>query len=155
MKKVRNIKFSIGEGVVEFSFNDNGTAFLQLPTTGDSQHQINGLDENNWTDKEREIYQQLERSYFNKFKDTECAAASAELCDIIEHVEEVNYKNRQIFVAFDVLDEGHLLIESAYKDYYNKKALFEKFNDQHAFELFGDDDYSESDIIEKAQSQRV
>ena len=152
MTKVKNIKFSIGEGAIEFTFNDNESAYLQLPDTGDSQHQINGVDDEEWSDKEREIFQALESCFFNDFNDTECAAASARLYTEIVHVEEVDYKNRQIFVAFDDDDEAHLLVESDYKDYYNKTALFERFE---PFKLFGyDEDYSESEIIEKAREAR-
>jgi hypothetical protein len=153
MDKASNIKFEIDEGGINFSFNDNKTAFLQLPDTGDSQHRINNLDEDEWTDNERDIFKQLERFYFDFFNDVECAAASAMLCDIIEHVEEVNYKNRQIFVAFSVDDTTHLLVESAYKNYYNKSALFDNF-EHNAFSLFGyDEDYDESEIIKKAVDQ--
>lgn len=152
MENIRDIKFSVDEGGVIFTFNNNETACLQLPDTGDSQHQINELDDDDWTDKEHEIYEKLSQYYFDSFADTECAAASAVLCSTIEHVEEVYYKNRQIFVAFDDDGNEHLLVESAYKDYYNKRALFAKFD---PWDFFGyDEDYSESEIIEKAQKQR-
>lgn len=150
MEKIRNIKFSIDEGAIEFSFNDNETAYLQLPHIGDSQHQINGIDEDDWSDKEIEIYKQLERFYFDSFNDTECAAASVTTCDTIVHVEEITYKGMTVYVAFSEDDTEYILVESPSRDYYNKKALFDRFDNHTAYDYFGDD-YSESDIIEKAR----
>jgi len=152
MKKVTNIKFSIDEGAIEFSFNNKKTAYLQLPDTGDSQHQINELDEDKWTDIEREIFKQLEKFYFDSFEDAECAAASARLCKTITDVKEVNYKGQSIYVTTDEDNEKDLLVESAYRDYYNKTALFDLF-EHHAFELFGyDEEYSTTEIIKLANN---
>lgn len=151
---VKNISFMIGEGAIEFSYNDNETAYLQLPHTNESVHEINGISSNDWNDedneKEREILKQLSEFYFNSFKKPGTAAASAKLGSIIVHIEEVIHKGQTLYVAFDEEDNAYILVDSPYKNYYNKLYLFEKVDDMKGHELFGDD-YSESDIIEKAK----
>ena len=123
---------------------------MQLPSTGDSQHQINDLDESEWTEIEQDLFKQLSAFYFDNFKEPGCSAASAELGKIIKHIEEVVHYNTVIYVAFDDDDTAYVLVDSAYKDYYNKRYLFEKLDDNGAYELFGDD-FSEIDIISKAR----
>jgi hypothetical protein len=151
--ELSNIKFKIEEGGILFTFNDNETAFLQLPDTGDSQHQINGLDESEWTDKETDIFKQLSDFYFASFSKAGCAAASAELGKIVHDIVEIVHKNTVLYVAFDEDDQADILVDSDYKDYYNKLYLFARLERYEAYNLF-DGEFSEDDIIEKARQQR-
>ena len=148
---LKNIQFMIAEGCIEFNFNENETAYLQLPDTPDSQHQINNIDDADWTDRERDIFRQLSDFYFNSFDCSGCGAASAEIGATIVRIEEITYKNKIVYVAFDDEDNAHILIDSAYKNYYNKAYLFEKIDEYRGYQIFGDD-YSESEIIEKAKA---
>ena len=151
---VKNIRYNTTEGAVEFNFDDgkdaSHTAYLQLPSTGDSQHVINSIEEEDWSDTEREIYTALVDYFIAQFNDVECYAASCLLCKTIIRVVDVTYKNRSLSVAFDEDDEATIIVDSAYKDYYNKRALYADFD---KYEYFGDEEISTQDIIEKAKQE--
>lgn len=127
---INNITFELYETHQEFSFtksyasNEWCSACLQLPDTADSQNSIDGVEEQDWNDEEREICQQLKRFFFDSFNDVECAAASALLAKEIIHVEEVG----DFYVAF-TCDESFLIKESWCRSYYNKAALFDHVYD--------------------------
>lgn len=127
---INNITFKLYETHQEFSFtksyasNEWCRACLQLPDTADSQNSIDGVEEQDWNDEEREIFQQLKRFFFDSFNDVECAAASALLAKEIIHVEEVD----GFYVAF-TCDESFLIKESQCRSYYNKAALFDHIDD--------------------------
>lgn len=129
---IGNITFKLYETHQEFYFtklyapNEFGSANLQLPDTGDSQNNIDEVDESDWNDEENEISQQLKRFFFDSFNDVECAAASALLAKEVIHVEEVG----GFYVAF-TLDGSFLIRESEYRSYYNKAALFDHVHDYH------------------------
>lgn len=131
---IHNISFTLSEYAIEFSFtksyakNEWGSAALQLPSTGDSIHNILG-EEYDGDDAENEaIFLQLTEFYFNSFKDTDCAAAAAILDKHILHVEPVVEKNREFYVAFTE-DESFVIKESEVRSYYNKKSLFDFLDD--------------------------
>lgn len=127
---INNISFELHETHEEFSFtksyasNEWGCANLQLPDTGDSQNSIDGIDESDWNDEEREIFQQLKDFFFRSFNDTKCAAASALLAKEVIHVEEVD----GFYVAF-TQNDSFLIRESECRSYYNKAALFDLIYD--------------------------
>lgn len=144
---MKNIKFRFQEGAIKFSYEGNNQeciAYLQLPDTGDSVHIINGIEEEGWPDTEKEIFKELEEFYFNSFADTECAAASAKLGKIIIKVDELFYKNEYFYIALDKEGNKNILVESQYKNYYNKKALFELF--EHSA---SSSEFSEEEILKE------
>lgn len=122
---INNISFSLSDSI-EFSFqHGNGDwdqAYLQLPDTGDSVHSILGEDFDADNEEHKAIFEQLTAFYFDSFKDVECAAASALLQKEILHVEEID----GLYVAFSE-NEAHIIVECAYRSYYNKQALFAEF----------------------------
>lgn len=127
---IDNITFELYEAHQEFSFtksyasNECCSACLQLPDTADSQNSIDGVEEHEWNDEEKEIFQQLKDFFFDSFNDVECAAASALLAKEVIHVEEVD----GFYVAFTP-DDSFLIKESNYRSYYNKAALFDHIHD--------------------------
>ena len=147
---INNISFVLTDTHQEFSFtksfakNEWGCATLQLPDTGDSQHSICdiNINESDWGDEESAIFNQLKEFFFNSFKDTECAAASALLAKEIIHVEEVD----GFYVAFS-LDNTYLIKESPCRSYYNKAALFD-----HVYD-FDFESVNEDKLKEKAQKE--
>jgi hypothetical protein len=147
-KKIGNIEFMINENCVEFTYGNAEKAWLQLPNTGDSQHIINGVQTEKWTSKEWKIFEQLSEYYFRWFDQygDGCAAASAAVGEIVINLTETNYVNRTLFIAIDDNGGKHLLIDSDYKDYYNKKHLFDVIDDKSAIERFGDN-FNRSDFI--------
>lgn len=123
---INNISFELCDTHQEFQFtqsynaNASDVAHLQLPDTSDSVHLINGIEEPEWSDEEIAIFQQLKDFFFDAFKDTECAAASALLAKNILHVEAID----DVYVAFT--DNDAIVIkESPCRAYYNKAALFD------------------------------
>lgn len=166
MENINNIRFGINEDFVEFWYfqnNEEKTAYLQLPDTPDSIHQINNINSDEWYLKddengqceEREIFSILLKHYSESFKNNgEFAAASAECGTEIEHIEEVIYNGTTIYVAYDHEENTSLLIDSRFKDYYNKGHLFDKLDRSKQFEVFGEG-LEENKIIEKATEQRI
>jgi hypothetical protein len=150
--ELENIEFMINDDFIEFSYNGNCRAWLQLPNTGDSVHTINGLNQWNWTGKEQEIYGFLSGFYYNSFDRKEYAVASAEIGNTVVSLTEVRYKNQTVYIAVDDDNNTHLLADSPYKEYYNKQFLFRKIDAMTAFELFGDN-WDESEIIELSKNE--
>ena len=79
MENINNIRFGINEDFVEFWYfqnNEEKTAYLQLPDTPDSIHQINNINSDEWGLKEdengqceeREIFSILLKHYSESFK---------------------------------------------------------------------------------------
>ena len=124
---IKNISFTLSDSI-EFSFQHNNgewdNAYLQLPNTGDCVHCISGEDFDCDNETHSAIFGQLEDAYFNSFKDVEWAAASALLQKEVLHVEEVD----GFYVAFS--ENGtYIIVESRYRSYYNKQALFSLLDD--------------------------
>lgn len=148
--EVKNVSFSLNEHAVEFSFtkpyqnNEAGEACLQLPSTADSQHVIDGVENGDWGCEQTDVFQQLNENYFASFKSADEAAAAALVADYIDHVEEVG----DLYVAFCAgADKQYILTGSPYKGYYNKASLFCLADDRY---------YGEIDIpsiTEKAKEQ--
>ena len=166
MEKINNIRFGTCDGYVEFTYYQNDikkTAQLQLPDVPDSIHTINNINSDEWYLKddengnceEREIFEILSNFYFDSFeKDTGYAASSALCGTEIQHIEEITHKNTIVYVAYDNDESTYLLIDSAYKDYYNKAFLFENLDTNKQLQVFGSI-INESKIIEKANNQRI
>lgn len=129
--KISNISFGFSEHAIDFSFfcrfesNEWATASLQLPDVADCQHSVFGEDYDCDNEAHKATFDQLEKEYFASFKDTDCAAASSLLGELITHVEEVD----GLYVAFS-RDSKYLIKESPYRSYYNKASLFDLLMDE-------------------------
>lgn len=148
---ISNITFELTEYAIEFSFlqrfgsNEWATASLQLPDIGESQHSILYEDYDCDNEIHEAIFEQLKDFYFSEFKDTDCAAASAVLGELITHVEEVN----GFYVAFSQHSK-HLIKESCVRSYYNKASLFDLLNDED--HMINEDEMLDVDaLINKAK----
>ena len=147
---ISNISFTFQEYGIAFeyreAFNKNkaSKAYLQLPNTGDSVHYINDVEIEN-TEQEDLIVEQLAEFYFDSFGDDdgELAAASAQVGEEVNRVEQVSFVNMDFYVAFTD-DSAYVLKESRSRSYYNKSYLFAE-PDEEDFEVIeksGEDAYA-------------
>lgn len=139
MKNINNISFELSDFGVEFSFTYKSEgykdAFLQLPTTPDSQHKIDGDDYDCDNEYHVEVFEKLRDYFYADFKDSLCAKASAFLGKRVIHVQKVTVsitdyaddehgetkeftRQHTAYVAFCENSE-HILKEGGASDYYN------------------------------------
>ena len=145
-ESIDNIAFTYEDYGIGFTYEYLGTpskAYLQLPNTGDSVHYINDVEIEN-TEQEDLIVEQLAEFYFDSFGDDgELAAASAQVGEEVNRVEQVSFVNMDFYVAFTD-DSAYVLKESRSRSYYNKSYLFAE-PDEEDFEVIeksGEDAYA-------------
>jgi len=146
-ESIDNIAFTYEDYGIGFTYEYLGTpskAYLQLPNTGDSVHYINDLEIEN-TEEEDLIVEQLAEFYFDSFGDDdgELAAASAQVGEEVNRVEQVSFVNMDFYVAFTD-DSAHVLKESRSRSYYNKRYLFAEPEEEdfEVIEKSGEDSYA-------------
>ena len=146
MSKLKSIQFSLEEGYQEFSFKvdeESCSAQLQLPSTPDSQHVINGEDFDSESEEHVYIFDELKERFFESFEDVECAAASALIGLRVVRVEKMQ---NSFCVAFLENKEKVLIKESSCKDYYNKLALFDRV-DEFDLQKIDDECFDEDELL--------
>ena len=161
---ISNISLTFEEYGIAFEyrevFNKNkaSKAYLQLPTNGDSVHYINDVEIEN-TEQEDDIISQLAEHYFDSFGDDdgELAAASAQVGEEVFSVVPVSFVNIDFYVAFTD-NSAHVLKESRFRSYYNKKYLFDDTDaeDFEVIEKAGDDAFAihKYKVIEMARRRK-
>lgn len=147
--KISNITFDYSNypdsGTIEFEYtkdyanNKCDSAWLQLPDTPDSMHEIN-IEEHDYDyDAEKEhddIFEQLREYMYSKFDDTDSAKCSLLAGEEIGYTVEIFSKNTGVKSPYIIVaipkwsNEIYLFIESNYSDYFNVRIL-EKFDDSY------------------------
>lgn len=141
--KINNISFSLEDYGQEFYFTDSTgarhSAILQLPTTPDSIHQIDGEEWDSDDEEKNAVYAQLRDYFHSQFASKEHGKASIAAGFKVTHLIEIdNY-----YVAFSA-NNSAVLFEGRASSYYNV-FYFDKCQ--------SDENICEAEIIEKAKNK--
>jgi len=120
MANINNIQFTLDSGCgVKFSFTYKcdgfKKAYLQLPTTPDSQHSVDDVEFDCDNEYHSEVIEVLRNYFYTDFHSTECAKASAFLGKRVMQVQD----NDLVYVAFCEDGGVEVLKEGSASSYYN------------------------------------
>jgi len=115
-----NIQFTLDNGCgIEFFFTYKSEgykkAYLQLPTTPDSQHSIDDVEFDCDNEYHNEVLDALRDYFYSNFHSPECAKASAFLGKTVMQVQETD----NLYVAFCEDSSIDVLKEGSASSYYN------------------------------------